>query len=197
MANNTVQDFRDKFKGTRSNRFIITPGNPPTGIDSTGSIPTDEHFKLYAKATSYPGSAIGMIPVSYQGRVVKYSGERQFAEWSIQVYDSSSVSGVNLRKYFENWITLGDHPLTHKQQYNIASRTPWQVAFDDIIASEPGVGGAGGGGAPTYKKTLFLHNCWPIDISALDLNYEAADSFAEFTLTLAYDFHKKTISTTD
>jgi hypothetical protein len=189
---NTVQDFRDKFKGTRSNRFIITPGNPPTGIDSTGPIPTVGHFKLYAKATSFPGSAIGMIPVSYQGRVVKYSGERQFAEWSIQVYDSSSVSDVNLRKYFENWITLGDHPRTHKQQYNIASRTPWQVAFDDIT-------GTAGGGDPaaTYKKTLFLFNCWPIDISAIDLNYEAADSFAEFTLTLAYDFHKKTDSTGD
>jgi hypothetical protein len=190
---NTVQDFRNNFKGTRSNRFIITPGNPPTGIDPvTGGKPEVDDFKLYAKATSYPGSAIGMIPVSYQGRVVKYSGERQFAEWSIQVYDSSVASGINLRKYFENWITLGDHPLTHKQQYNIASQTPWQVAFDDIIAS-----GAGGGVTPTYKKTLFLHNCWPIDISAIDLNYEAADSFAEFTLTLAYDFHKKTDSITD
>lgn len=186
---NTVQDFRDMFKGTRSNRFIITPGNAPPSLatltlgDGSAS-PTVEHFKLYAKATSYPGSAIGMIPVSYQGRVVKYSGERQFAEWSIQVYDSSVASGVNLRKYFENWITLGDHPLTHKQQYNIASGTPWKVAFDDITGT---VGGAAAG----YKKTLFLHNCWPIDISAIDLNYEAADSFSEFTLTLAYDFHKK------
>ena len=184
---NTVQDFRNNFKGTRSNRFIITPGNPPTGIVSTGLIPTVEHFKLYAKATSFPGSAIGMIPVSYQGRVVKYSGERQFAEWSIQVYDSSVASGVNLRKYFENWITLGDHPLTHKQQYNIASTTPWQVAFDDIAAN---TSGGADPAATTYKKTHFLFNCWPIDISAIDLNYEAADSFAEFTLTLAYDFHK-------
>ena len=193
--NNTVKDFRDKFKGTRSNRFIITPGNPPTGIilPTSSTVPVVNDFKLYAKATSYPGSAIGMIPVSYQGRVVKYSGERQFAEWSIQVYDSSAsvASGVNLRNYFENWITLGDDPLTHNQQYNIASTTPWQVTFDDIINSGPAVpGGAGGGVSPTYNKTLFLFNCWPIDISAIDLNYEAADSFSEFTLTLAYDFHK-------
>ena len=192
MANNTVQDFRDNFKGTRSNRFIITPGNPPTGIDlPSGGKPDVDDFKLYAKATSYPGSAIGMIPVSYQGRVVKYSGERQFAEWSIQVYDSSVASGINLRKYFENWITLGDHPLTHKQQYNIASTTPWRVAFDDIATN---TSGGADPAATGYKKTLFLHNCWPIDISAIDLNYEAADSFSEFTLTLAYDFHQKSSS---
>jgi hypothetical protein len=186
--NNTVQDFRDKFKGTRSNRFIITPGKPPDGIIMpTGSTEPDVNdFRVYAKATSYPGSAIGMIPVSYQGRVVKYSGERQFAEWSIQVYDSSVVSGINLRKYFENWMTLGDHPRTHVQKYNIASSTPWKIEFDDISI---------GTATPSYKKPLFLHNCWPMDISAIDLNYEAADSFAEFTLTLAYDFHKKTDQT--
>ena len=40
-----------------------------------------------------------------------------------------------------------------------------------------------------YNKTMELYNCWPIDISAIDLNYEAADSFAEFTLTFAYDYH--------
>jgi hypothetical protein len=186
--NNTVQDFRDKFKGTRSNRFIITPGNPPTGIilPASSTVPVVNDFRVYAKATSYPGSAIGMIPVSYQGRVVKYSGERQFAEWSIQVYDSSVVSDVNLRKYFENWMTLGDHPQTHVQKYNIASTTPWKIEFDDISISTTA--------PPAYKKPLFLFNCWPIDISAIDLNYEAADSFAEFTLTLAYDFHKNTNS---
>jgi hypothetical protein len=191
--NNTVQDFRDKFKGTRSNRFIITPGTPPDGIvvPARSTAPVVNDFRVYAKATSYPGSAIGMIPVSYQGRVVKYSGERQFAEWSIQVYDSSVVSGINLRKYFENWMTLGDHPeYARKQHYNIGSKSPWKIEFDDIVnvpvvILDP---------APVYKKTLFLFNCWPIDISAIDLNYEAADSFAEFTLTLAYDFHKKTDS---
>jgi len=179
-----ISTFRTGFKGTRSNRFIITPGIKPTG--GPDGQPELEDFKLYAKATSFPGSAIGMIPVSYQGRVVKYSGERQFAEWSIQVYDSSASSDVNIRKYFEDWMTLGDDPATHVQKYNIASAGAWKIEFDDITSATT-VGGA----AATYNKPFFLFNCWPIDISAIDLNYEAADSFAEFTLTLAYDFHQK------
>ena len=180
-----ITDFRAGFKGTRSNRFIITPGTKPTGGPDGQPVLND--FKLYAKATSFPGSAIGMIPVSYQGRVVNYSGERQFAEWSIQVYDSSASSSVNIRKYFEDWMTLGDDPETHVQKYNIASQGAWKIEFDDITATT-----VGGSNTDTYKKPFFLFNCWPIDISAIDLNYEAADSFAEFTLTLAYDFHKKT-----
>ena len=190
-----ISAFRTGFKGTRSNRFIITPGAP---AGSVGTAPTVEAFKFYAKATSFPGSAIGMIPVSYQGRVVKYSGERQFAEWSIQVYDSSVSSSVNIRKYFEDWMTLGDNPATHLQKYDIASTGPWKIEFDDIASA--GSGG-GGGAVPSttastgYKKQFNLFSCWPIDISAIDLNYEAADSFAEFTLTLAYDFHQKSSST--
>ena len=179
-----ISTFRAGFKGTRSNRFIITPSAPTSSV---GTLPSVEAFKLYAKATSFPGSGIGMIPVSYQGRVVKYSGERQFAEWSIQVYDASVSGGVNIRKYFEDWMTLGDNPLTHKQRYDIASAGAWKIEFDDITQAT-----TVGGGEAAYKKPFFLFNCWPIDISAIDLNYEAADSFAEFTLTLAYDFHKKT-----
>ena len=189
----TINTFRSDFKGTRSNRFIIIPGTAPNGIAQAGSLPEVSDFRLFAKSTSYPGSQIGMIPVSYQGRIVKYSGERQFNEWSIQVYDSSNVSGVQLRKYFENWMRLGDQPQTHQQQYNIASTTAWEVSFDDIEVST-----AGGGNdvKSNFKKSFFLHNCWPIDISPIDLSYEAADSFAEFTLTLAYDFHNRTNSTT-
>ena len=179
-----ISNFRAGFKGTRSNRFIITPGTKPD-LGPAGQ-PVLNDFKLYAKATSFPGSAIGMIPVSYQGRVVKYSGERQFAEWSIQVYDSSASSNINIRKYFEDWMTLGDNPETHVQKYDIASGGAWKIEFDDITLAT-----TVGGGTDTYKKPFYLFNCWPIDISAIDLNYEAADSFAEFTLTLAYDFHQK------
>jgi len=164
----TIQGFRDTFEGSRSNRYKIT-GNVPDDIAEI----TDNAFELYAKSVSFPGSAIGMIPVSYQGRVVKFTGERQFAEWSIQVYDSTGPD--NLRELFETWIEKSDGANTHKQKYDNAAAS-WTVQFDDT-------------GADSFQKTMTLYNCWPIDISAIDLNYEAADSFAEFTLTFAYDYH--------
>ena len=184
-----ILDFRKDFKGTRSNRFIITPGAMPTATigNSIATVPDVDDFKIYAKSASFPGSQLGMIPVSYQGRVIKYSGERQFAEWSIQVYDSSNVSSAKLRKFFESWINNGDEAVTHVQRYNNASTTPWIISMDDISTTT-----VGGGQAPVYKKHMSLYNCWPIDISAIDLNYEAADSFAEFTVTLAYDYHLRT-----
>ena len=35
---------------------------------------------------------------------------------------------------------------------------------------------------------ITLRNCFPIDISAMELSYDAVDTFAEFTITLAYDY---------
>ena len=185
-----INSFRNDFKGTRSNRFSIVPSFP------TGLVAVNEgNLRIYGKSTSYPGSQIGMIPVSYQGRVVKYSGERQFAEWSIQVYDSATTASTpttSIRKIFEDWISRGDQPITHVQRYNNASPNPWEVRFDDIKdATTQGSDAGGAGLSTTFKKVLYLFSCWPIDISPIDLSYEAADSFSEFTLTFAYDFHKK------
>ncbi len=171
-----ISTFRTSFSSSRSNRYKIT-GTIPAGDN------LDETFTLYAKAVSFPGSQIGMIPVSYQGRVVKFTGERQFTEWSIQVYDVATISSVDIRTKLEAWIETLDAANTHKQRFDNASAIPWTVEFDDIDTNESG------GGGVSYKKTMKLFNCWPIDISAIDLNYEAADSFAEFTLTFAYDYH--------
>ena len=179
-----IQGFRDTFRGSRSNRYKITGQKSAGGLAGAANLIVP--FTLYAKSTSFPGSQIGMIPVSYQGRVIKFTGERQFAEWSIQVYDVSQTSDSNnLRDMFERWIEESDAANRHQQRYDNASTSPWLVEFDDIDADT--VGGYGA----KYQKKMELYNCWPIDISAIDLNYEAADSFAEFTLTFAYDYHRE------
>lgn len=176
-----IQRFRKGFSSSRSNRYKIT-GTMPNDLGTL-----DNSFTLYAKSVSFPGSQIGMIPVSYQGRVIKFAGERQFAEWSVQVYDVSNNNATNtyvdIRTQLEEWIEDCDSANTHIQRFNNAATT-WTVEFDDINDDT-----SGGGVDPTYKKKMELYNCWPIDISAIDLNYEAADSFAEFTLTFAYDYH--------
>lgn len=175
-----IQTFRNGFSSSRSNRYKIT-GTMPNNLGIL-----DDSFTLYAKSVSFPGSQIGMIPVSYQGRVIKFAGERQFAEWSVQVYDvsnSANAPSIDIRTQLEEWMEQCDGANTHEQRFNNAATT-WTVQFDDINDDTIG------GGDVQYNKKMELYNCWPIDISAIDLNYEAADSFAEFTLTLAYDFHK-------
>ena len=172
-----IQTFRNDFSSSRSNRYKITGKMP----DDLGRL--DDTFTLYAKSVSFPGSQIGMIPVSYQGRVIKFTGERQFAEWSVQVYDVAFVATdpyIDIRSKLEAWIEKCDGANTHKQIYNKVAPLPWTIEFDDTNDQSS---------SNNYNKKMELYNCWPIDISAIDLSYEAADSFAEFTLTFAYDYH--------
>jgi hypothetical protein len=128
-----------------------------------------------------------MIPVGYKGRIIKFAGERQFGEWVIQVYDGT-IRGEpqrNIREIMENWIELTNSSIEHVVRLNTASDGPWTVKWFD---TDDGIG-IGTINDSDFKQTFKLHNCWPIDISPIDLSYDQADAFSEFTLTLAYDYH--------
>lgn len=168
-----LTSFRNTFRGIRSNRYTLSCPIP-------GLANWDE--KVYVRALSLPGTNIGMIPVAYQGRVVKFSGERQFGEWTVQVYDSSVR---DIRKQLELWVQRMDNAATHAQNHNFVSESPWTVNYgDDVNGTHAGFIG------PSATRRMKLYNCWPIDISPIDLSHDSYDTFAEFTLTIAYDYHE-------
>lgn len=174
-----LNTFREKFQGTRPNRFVVNIGKP-AGLEATLSPPTN--LDLYVKAASAPGSSIGIIPTPWMGRVVKFSGERTYADWTIQVYDSS-VNNTDLRTFFEGWIDKMDSRNQHDIDYKLTANAT--VKWNDINAAT-GVGVHGD--QTNFKSIITLRNAFPIDISLMELNYDLIDTFAEFTITLAYDY---------
>ena len=164
-----IDTFRSGFDGVRANRYRVVPGD----LSSLGT-----NAELYVKALSIPGSQIGMIPVSFQGRQIKFAGERQFGEWAITVYDSAQDNG---RKSFESWMDKLDGASEHGQSYNVAEE--WRVFYNDAANQGHPEGSLGG------SNGFRLVHCWPVDISPIDLSYDMVDSFAEFTVTIAYDYH--------
>jgi len=179
-----ITDFRSRFYGHRPNRFLIA-GGFPTAVsavnEDTGVSPARGQldYDIYCKATQVPGSSIGVIPIAWQGRTVKFSSERTYADWTIQIYDSS-LQSQNLRQMFENWINLMNHRTDHTLDYSLTSN--WQVSFNDVVKSISNTSQS------SHQETYTLYNCFPIDISPIDLSYDMADSFAEITVTLAYDY---------
>lgn len=170
-----ITNFRGGFNGVRPNRFTIS-GSFPQTINSAFS-----DFDIYCKATQLPGSSIGVIPVPWMGRVTKFSGERVYADWTIQVYDSS-VDSQDLRLAFEDWIDVMDGRDNHIIRYD--QTAIWQIYYQDITNAVSTQGNP----TTTAKKKVTLVNCFPVDISPIDLSYDLVDTFAEFTVTLAYDY---------
>lgn len=170
---NSLQELRDNFRGYRSNRFKIKAQLPPLLGESR-----DSTIEFYVKAAQVPGAAVGFVPLNYRGRNVKFPAERSFNDWGIQVYPSADTN-QDLRRIFVNWIQIlnsGKHDIMN---YELVS-PQWEILFNDINGSQSIPNG--------YKNRVVIYNCFPIDISPMEMNNEVPDQFAEFTLTMAYDY---------
>lgn len=174
----TIDNFRSEFKGVRANRFKVS-GSFPSSINRRVDVNT---FEFYCKAASVPGSAIGVIPVGYKGRPIKFSGERTYADWLISIYDSTNF---NLRSAFEAWIEAMDGRSSHNVNYNVASgegsTNTWTVEYMEQASGSTSTNS-------TYRKKIKLVNCFPVDLSPIELSYDSPDTFAEFTVSLTYDY---------
>ena len=175
----TLNQFRQNFFGVRPNRFLVET-KWPDGVSS----PDLSDLNIYVKAADLPGSTIGTIPIAWQGRIVKFAGERVYADWAISVYDSS-IPAKDLRNGFERWIEAMDGRYTHKLNYNLTS--DWIVRYSDIT---PGTTTTPDNtqSPKNFNKSVKLRNCFPTDIGPITLNYDVSDAFSEFTVQIAYDF---------
>lgn len=176
---NTLTTFRNGFFGVRPNRFLVEAAFPVTGVDLSTAY-------IYIKAADVPGSNIGTIPVAWQGRVVKFSGERAYTDWSIQCYESN-IKAKDLRDAFEAWMEALDGRNSHSINYDLT--TNWVIRWSDIIAGTSDTPGtADSQDISDFNKAILLKNCWPTDIGPMPFNYDVSDSFSEFTVTMAYDY---------
>lgn len=202
MATN-LTNFRGGFKGTRPNRFLVSGSFPSsatgtapqtgqaqnnTAQGSSSSANSGDNFDIYVKATQLPGSSIGLIPVAWQGRVVKFSGERTYSDWSIQVYDSSIAGQNDIRSKFEKWINQMNHRDVHSMNYSLTS--DWTVSHVDNPSQTFSTGHSDSptNGQQGHSRKIKLYRCFPIDLSPIDLSYDLTDTFSEFTVTLAFDY---------
>jgi len=172
-----IDDFRQNFAGVKSNRFRITGGIPSLLSSEINSSDFNEALEIYCKASQFPGSSVGLINLNYRGRPVKFPAERVAADWAIQVY-SSSLNTKDLRTLFQKWINFinsGSHDKMNWKAY----AGEWSVSYDDMFGSQSN---------SQYEKICSLINVFPIDISPIELTNDVTDVFAEFTVTLAYDY---------
>ena len=171
----SISNFRSNFQGgTRPNRFLVTGSINQEAIGDDGFL---------IKATSLPASTNGVIPVPYRGRVLKIPGDRMFAEWAITVIDDADES-TDLRSKFTAWSNaVNAHVANTTTDPNMSETvSKWTVEMLSQKDDSP-------------IRTIELHNCWPIEIAAVDLSYDTADSITEFSVNLAYDFWTEAAAT--
>lgn len=167
------QDF------ARPNLFQVDidfPGNLGDRIGLTNGADLQKLGALTVKATTLPASTIGVVEVPFRGRMLKIAGDRTFEPWSFTVQNDTFHA---LRTAFQQWMEAIQ---IHEEN---ATRIEW---------------GVNGSTQPNYLnymanmrvsqldrrgnviQTYLMADCWPSNVSAIDVDFGSNDSIEEFTV---------------
>ena len=100
MSKRSIEDFKAVLQGggVRPTMFQVEL-TFPTGVSQDNNLLTNDGTFLI-KASQLPASTIGQIDVPFRGRKLKVAGDREFADWSVNILNDVSFG---LRKGLEEW----------------------------------------------------------------------------------------------
>ena len=157
-----ITDFKGNFPfdGARPNLFEV-------------NIPVfDQKLTFTAKTAQLPGSTVGTIEVPYFGRTIKMAGNRTFPEWTITVINDEDFI---IRNQLEEWMArINGH------ESNIAEAFYSQYSFDAEVYQY--------GKQGNILKTYTFIDMFPVDISPIDVSWDANDAIEEYAVTFQYQY---------
>ena len=164
----TIDDFKAKLigGGARGNLFKATVTFPSYAGGDT------ELAQFMCKSASLPASIIGQIDIPYRGRQLKIAGDRTYENWSVTIINDT---GFEVRDAFERW---QNGITTHKSNGGLTNPLDYET---DMLVDQLDKDGN------TIKQYSF-RGAWPVNISAIDVGNESADTIEEFTVDLAYQY---------
>jgi hypothetical protein len=168
-----VNQFRSQLQsdGARPNLFEVSMPFPAFSLP--GNAQTKMTFMC--KTAQLPGSTLGVVPVQYFGRELKFVGNRTFADWTVTIINDEDFS---VRNAFERWMNgINSHNLNVR---NPVAGTPLGYSVDGQVTQ---FGKAGN----TIKKYNFV-GMFPTDITPIDVDWGSNDTIEEFSVTLTYQF---------
>jgi len=180
MAEFSVSAFREAIgTGSRPNLFKVQVTGPrTTGYEALSS------FEYLCRSGSLPSATLGTIEIPMNGgRRLKMGGDRTFSEWTSTVLNDENFKIRSVMEKWQNDIV--------KTNFEISSTLGNRSAVADLTGGLYGTVmiyqlKEDGTSAPAGSYRLV--NCWPSDISAIDLSYDTTDAVEDFTVTWTYDY---------
>ena len=181
-----ISAFREALKsGSRPNLFRIDVTLPAglAGVNVVG-------YSSLVRSAALPSATIGTIELPMNGgRRFKLGGDRVFTEWTSTVLNDENYT---LRSSLEAWqnqmvftnFSIGSS-LGNRSASNIAATNEPAGLYGTVQIYQ-----LNEKGASVPNGSYRLVNCWPSDISAIDLSYDTTDAVEDFTVTWTYDYYE-------
>jgi len=176
-----VSEFRANMTGdgARPNLFAVTLTFPT--IAANGSV-AGSKATFMAKSAQLPGSSIGIAPLFYFGRELKFAGNRNFADWSLTIINDEDFT---IRNSLESWMNAINSNAGNIR--NGAASNPAGYTVDALVTQY--------GKAGNVLKTYNFVGMFPVDISPIDLDWGNNDSIEEYQATFAYQWWETNTTT--
>jgi hypothetical protein len=172
MSDFNVNTFTSKLKGggARTNLMWCTMTN-----NTYGGL---KKWQYMCKASQIPASTITAIEVPYFGRMVKVAGEsREFGPLTTTVVQDE---GYEIYGGMVAWLEDLNGAATNTTKTNLfSSRSSYTADITLEMYKKDGT---------SDQKWKFI-NCWPSNMSAIDLNWDTVNTIQEFTIDWQYDYY--------
>jgi hypothetical protein len=165
-----VADFLQnglKYGGARPTQFEVSLYAPAI-TNNFGRL------RFFATAASLPEFTVHPATCAYFGAVLKYSGERLYGDWSIQLLNDEDFA---MRTIFEKWSNMMNTLISNRQDpslYGVGYKQHAEV-------TQYGKDGR-------ILMQYALRNIWPMRVSDIPLSWEAATQIERFEVNFALDY---------
>lgn len=163
-----------KLGGARPTLFKVELNQPTGGLDNGTTL--NELSAFHVQATSIPASTIGRIEVPYFGRKISVAGDRVFDVWNVNILNDEDFA---VRKIIEDWHQKINHRTENLNRFNDSAPKNYKA---DATVTQYGKDGE------VIRQYKFV-NMFPLEVSAIQLDWNATDTIETFDVTFSYDWY--------
>lgn len=182
----------DRFKnqlldgGARPSLFdmeIKWPINSPAGGLGAGlAVVGDEGLAeatlpFHCKISEIPSSQHTPITIKYQGREIKYAGQRTFTNLTVTILNDENFT---VRKSLETWLDNINTAKTNVSRYGAAAPTPQGYAGQGTVKQYNKQG-------DVVRAYSFI-DMFPVTLSNIGLSWDNDGQIEEYTCEFAYQY---------
>ena len=167
--------------GARANNYDVEVQVGPalTAIIGDGFA----RMPFLCKATNIPSGEISMIEVPYFGRMVKFAGDRTYAEWTTTVICREDFDIRNALELWQNAIDAN-----RRQGAKRAIDNALGYSGTAYVRTYRQSAGQGGGSRRVPSRQYKFVNIWPSTVNEISLGHAENDTIIEFDVTWQYDY---------
>jgi hypothetical protein len=169
-----INDIRSQLTlgGARAALFQVTITNPANSI-------ADIKTPFMVRASQIPASTLGVIEIPYFGRKIRLAGDRTFGEWSVVVMNDEDFL---VRNAMEEWSNQINTLQGNLRGFGAASPLLYKSTATVTQFSKTGI----------PIRTYTFNGIFPVEVSAIEMDWNATDAIEEFQVVFGYDWWEVT-----